>query len=68
MTSEPEATEPTTTISPSGDERVDAVLAGLTGLAGRPVAEHVGVFAEVHQGLQEILNDEEDEPGEPPQA
>jgi len=68
MHSEPEAMEPRDPIEPSGDERVDAVLAALGGLAGRPVAEHVGVFAEVHQGLQDILSEEGDEPGEPPQA
>ncbi len=39
----------------TGDERVDAALAGLGSLAGRPVAEHVAVFERVHLGLQEIL-------------
>ncbi|MBW8483176.1 hypothetical protein [Actinomadura parmotrematis] len=39
----------------SGDARVDDALARLGELAGRPVAEHVQVFEDVHQRLQELL-------------
>ncbi len=46
---------------PSGDERVDAALGELGGLAGRPVHEHVGVFREVHQRLQDVLRATEQE-------
>ncbi|MCP2339072.1 hypothetical protein [Actinomadura rupiterrae] len=41
--------------APSGDPRVDAVVARLDELAGLPVPAHVEVFADVHQGLQELL-------------
>ncbi|WP_119730749.1 hypothetical protein [Thermomonospora amylolytica] len=40
---------------PTGDERVDAALGRLAGLAGLPVADHVQVFEEVHRGLQDVL-------------
>lgn len=39
----------------TGDERVDAVLAGLGDLAGRPVSEHVAVFDEAFSGLEAAL-------------
>jgi hypothetical protein len=61
------AAEPTgevTAVPSSGDERVDAALGTLGGLAGRPVHEHVGVFREVHQRLQEVMEaDQETEAG-----
>lgn len=40
---------------PTGDPRVDAVVARLDELAGLPVPAHVEVFADVHQRLQELL-------------
>lgn len=40
---------------PTGDPRVDAALARLAELGGRPVPAHVEVFEDVHQRLQEIL-------------
>ncbi|QXJ20044.1 hypothetical protein AGRA3207_000680 [Actinomadura graeca] len=54
---------------PTGDARVDAVLARLGDLPGRPVPEHVEVFEEIHQRLQELLaSADEDEPGPPEPA
>ncbi|WP_019633700.1 hypothetical protein [Actinomadura atramentaria] len=41
--------------APTGDARVDAVLARLRELAGAPVAAHVEVFEDVHARLQELL-------------
>ncbi|RAY13862.1 hypothetical protein DPM19_16255 [Actinomadura craniellae] len=48
----------------SGDARVDAALGRLDELAGRPVAEHVEIFEDVHQRLQDVLvsADQEGEP------
>jgi hypothetical protein len=40
---------------PTGDERVDAALAGLSRLPGRPADEHVAVLEEVHGRLRDIL-------------
>ncbi|MFD0533819.1 hypothetical protein ACFQY7_08530 [Actinomadura luteofluorescens] len=40
---------------PTGHPRVDAALALLGELGGRPVAAHVEVFEDVHQRLQELL-------------
>ncbi|MEU7857407.1 hypothetical protein [Nonomuraea sp. NPDC049141] len=39
----------------TGDERVDAVLAGLGDLAERPVGEHVAVFEQAFSGLEAAL-------------
>lgn len=39
----------------TGDERVDAVLAGLGDLAERPVGEHVAVFDQAFSGLEAAL-------------
>lgn len=47
---------------PTGDPRVDAVLARLGDLAGRPVPEHVEVFEDVHRSLQELLISAESAP------
>lgn len=41
----------------TGDARVDAVLAPLATLADAPIAEHVGVYDDVHRGLQDALAD-----------
>jgi hypothetical protein len=57
---------------PSGDERVDAAVARLGELAGRPVAGHVAVYQDVHRRLQEVLasidEPEGDEPDEVPSS
>jgi hypothetical protein len=39
----------------TGDERVDAVLASLDGLADRPVSEHAVVFEQAHEQLLAAL-------------
>ena len=54
-----------TGIPGTGDPRVDGALAGLRGLAGRPVAEHPAVFEQVHQRLREVLGELD---GRPPGA
>ena len=42
---------------PTGDDRVDAAMAGLSRLAGAPAEEHVAVFEEVHGRLRDILGE-----------
>jgi hypothetical protein len=42
---------------PTGDDRVDAALAGLSRLAAGPVEEHVAVLEEVHGRLRDILGE-----------
>ena len=42
---------------PTGDERVDDAVAGLSRLPGRPVDEHVAVLEEVHGRLRDILGE-----------
>jgi hypothetical protein len=39
----------------TGEPRVDEVLAGLADIQNLPTAEHVGVYDEVHRGLQDAL-------------
>ena len=48
----PAAEAPTT-----GDDRVDAAVAGLNRLAGSPAEEHVAVLEEVHGRLRDILGE-----------
>jgi hypothetical protein len=40
---------------PTPDEAVGSALAGLDGLADRPLAEHVAVFEQVHAALGAAL-------------
>jgi hypothetical protein len=49
----------------TGDERVDEAVAGLAGLADKPVEEHPAVLSEVHARLGEILGEagQGDDPG-----
>jgi hypothetical protein len=42
--------------STTGVGEVDAVLASLDGLDGRPVAEHVEVFEKAHERLRRALD------------
>ena len=50
------AAEPTLGL-PTGDDRVDAAVAGLSRLAGAPAEEHVAVLEEVHGRLRDILGE-----------
>ena len=47
--------QPAADVPETGDPRIDEVLSGLSGIEGRPTAEHVGVYDEVHRGLQDAL-------------
>jgi hypothetical protein len=42
---------------PTGDDRVDAAVAGLNRLAGAQAEEHVAVLEEVHGRLRDILGE-----------
>ena len=42
---------------PTGNDRVDAAMAGLNRLAGAPAEEHVAVLEEVHGRLRDILGE-----------
>jgi hypothetical protein len=58
-------------IPPTGDDRVDAAVAGLSRLPGTPADEHVAVLEEVHGRLRDILgelNEGPDRPIEPDTA
>jgi hypothetical protein len=48
---------PAAELPPTGDDRVDAVLAGLSRLTGAPAEEHVAVLEEVHGQLRDILGE-----------
>ncbi|TDC90059.1 hypothetical protein [Actinomadura sp. 7K507] len=57
---------------PTGDQRVDAAVARLGELGARPVPEHVEIYEDVHQRLQELLasadsTDQDEPPGQPEQ-
>ncbi|MFD0690793.1 hypothetical protein [Actinomadura fibrosa] len=48
---------------PTGDSRVDDAVARLADLPGRAVPDHVEIFEDVHQRLQELLaSADQDEP------
>jgi hypothetical protein len=54
----------------TGEARVDAALARLDELAGRPVTEHRAIFEDVHRRLRDVLGEldtrqahAEDQPG-----
>ena len=44
-------------LPPTGDDRVDQAVAGLSRLPGRPADEHVAVLEEVHGRLRDILGE-----------
>ncbi|MGH3243065.1 MAG: hypothetical protein ACRDNL_21990 [Spirillospora sp.] len=53
---------------PTGDPRVDAAVARLGELGSRPVPEHVEVYEDVHQRLQELLASADQDEPRPPQV
>jgi hypothetical protein len=42
---------------PTGDTRVDAAVAGLSRLPGRPTEEHVAILEEAYGRLRDVLDD-----------
>lgn len=53
---EPQPEQPVADVPETGVVAVDEVLAGLHGLEGRPVSEHVAVFEDAHQRLRRVLD------------
>jgi hypothetical protein len=53
----PRPVDPRTLRGPTSEEAVDAAIAALAGLDGRPLAEHVAVFEQVHVALGAALAD-----------
>jgi hypothetical protein len=49
-------------VGSTGHPEVDAVLASLADLDGRPVAEHVSVFEDAHDRLRTALADAGNDP------
>jgi hypothetical protein len=49
----------------TGVERVDAVVDAVSGLAERPVDEHVAVFEQAHDELRRTLDSPPDDAGDP---
>jgi hypothetical protein len=49
--------EPAEARPSTGEPRVDAALARLDELAGRPVTEHRAVFEDVHRRLRDVLGE-----------
>ena len=49
-------------VESTGHPEVDAVLASLADLDGRPVAEHVSVFEDAHDRLRTALADAGNDP------
>jgi len=54
-------TEPTSAPESTGVPRVDAVVEEVTGLADRPVEEHVAVFESAHEELRRVLDSPPDD-------
>ncbi len=52
-----ETPRPAAELPPTGDDRVDAAVAGLGRLPGTPAEEHVAVLEEVHGRLRDILGE-----------
>ena len=53
----PDQPMPAGDLPPTGDDRVDAAVAGLRRLPGTPADEHVAVLEEVHGRLRDILGE-----------
>lgn len=49
--------QPAAAPTPARSDAVDALLADVDDLAGRPLAEHVAVFEQVHARLQAALRE-----------
>jgi hypothetical protein len=47
------------TSAATGDAAVDSALERLAGISFLPVAEHSGIYAEIHDSLMASLDDEE---------
>jgi hypothetical protein len=54
---EEESWEPAGSRAATGEPRVDAALARLDELAGRPVTEHRPIFEDVHSRLRDVLGE-----------
>jgi hypothetical protein len=52
-----DAGEPDEQRPATGEPRVDAALARLDELAGRPVTEHRAIFEDVHRRLRDVLGE-----------
>jgi hypothetical protein len=52
-------------LPPTGDDRVDEAVAGLSRLPGMPADEHVAVLEEVHGRLRDILGELAEAPDGP---
>jgi hypothetical protein len=52
-----ESRPPADDLPRTGDDRVDAAVAGLSRLPGTPADEHVAVLEEVHGQLRDILGE-----------
>jgi hypothetical protein len=52
-----ETPRPAAELPPTGDDRVDGAVAGLSRLPGAPAEEHVAVLEEVHGRLRDILGE-----------
>jgi hypothetical protein len=52
-----ETPRPAAELPPTGDDRVDEAVAGLSRLPGAPAEEHVAVLEEVHGRLRDILGE-----------
>ncbi|MDP9907049.1 hypothetical protein [Arthrobacter bambusae] len=44
--------------APTGDAAVDSALGRLAGVSAVPVAEHSGIYAEIHDSLMASLDEE----------
>jgi hypothetical protein len=51
----------------TGEPRVDAALARLDELAGRPVTEHRAIFEDVHRRLRDVLGELDTREPSPPE-
>jgi hypothetical protein len=62
-----ESGEPDRQRPATGEPRVDAALARLDELAGRPVTEHRAIFEDVHRRLRDVLGELDTREPSPPE-